>query len=57
MLQFARQLPAFWNELAAEELLAECNAIGDDSQGEFDATEDIRRMRRERVSHICQSGA
>jgi len=32
----------------AEELLAECNDIEDDSQGEFDATQDIRRMREER---------
>ena len=41
----------------AEELLAECNDIEDDSQGEFDATQDIRRMREERVGQICQSGA
>ena len=27
----------------AEELLAECNDIEDDSQGEFDAAQDIRR--------------
>ena len=41
----------------AEELLAECNDIEDDSQGQFDATKDIRRMRKERVGKICQSGA
>jgi len=32
----------------AEELLAECSDIEDDSQGEFDATQDIRRMREGR---------
>ncbi|HIE29186.1 TPA: hypothetical protein EYP66_18090 [Candidatus Poribacteria bacterium] len=38
----------------AEELLAECNDIEDDSQGEFDATQDIQRMREERgMSQIC----
>ncbi len=41
----------------AEELLAECNDIEDDSQGEFDVTQDIRQMREERVSQICQSSA
>jgi hypothetical protein len=38
------------NRPLAEELLAECNDIEDDSQGEFDATQDIRRMREERMS-------
>ena len=33
----------------AEELLAECSDIEDDSQGEFDAAEDIRRMREKRT--------
>ena len=37
----------------AEELLAECDDIEDDSQGEFDATQDIQRMREERMSRIC----
>ncbi len=41
----------------AEELLAECYEIEDDSKGEFDAAQDIRRMREERVGQICQSGA
>ena len=41
----------------AEELLAECNDIEDDSQGEFDATQDIRRTREERMGQICQSVA
>ena len=41
----------------AEELLAECNDIEDDSQGKFDATQDIRRMREERMRQICQSDA
>ncbi|MDP3947231.1 MAG: hypothetical protein Q8Q41_00875 [bacterium] len=41
----------------AEELLTECNNIGDDSQGEFDATQDIRRMREKRISQICQNDA
>ena len=41
----------------AEELLAECNDIEDDSRGEFEATQDIRQMREERVRRICQSDA
>lgn len=41
----------------AEELLAECNDIEDDSQGEFDAVGDIRRAREGRLRQICQSGA
>jgi len=41
----------------AEELLAEVEDIKDDSQGEFDAAETIRRMRDERIAQICQSGA
>ncbi len=40
-----------------EELLAECTCFEDDSQGEFDAAQDIQRMREERMSQICQSGA
>ena len=41
----------------AEELLAECDDIEDDSQGKFDTAEDIRRMRQERLREICQRGA
>ncbi len=37
----------------ADELLAECNGIEDDSQGVLDATQDIRRMREERGRQIC----
>ena len=33
----------------AEELLAECSDIEDDSQGQFDSAEDIRRMREKRT--------
>jgi len=38
-----------------EELLAECSDIEDDSQGKFDAAQDIRQMREKRMSQICQS--
>lgn len=41
----------------AEELLIEVEGIEDDSQGEFDAAEAIRRMREERTARICQSDA
>jgi len=41
----------------AEELLAECEDIEDDSQGTSDAAETIRRMREERIRQICQSDA
>ncbi|MFQ6072392.1 MAG: hypothetical protein ACE5KT_06810 [Methanosarcinales archaeon] len=41
----------------AEELLAECEDIEDDSQGEFDAVGDLRRVREGRLRQICQSGA
>jgi hypothetical protein len=41
----------------AEALLAECDDIADDSQGEFDAVEDIRRLRENRLNQICQSDA
>lgn len=41
----------------AEELLAECNDIKDDSQGEFDAAADIRKMRENRTGQICRSDA
>jgi len=41
----------------AKRLLAECEDIVDDAQGEFDAVKTIRRMREERVGQICQSGA
>jgi hypothetical protein len=41
----------------AEELLAECEDIEDDSQGTSDAAEAIRRMREERIRQICQSDA
>src|SRR5438132_361485 len=40
----------------AEELLAECADIEDDSQG-IDTAEVIRRMRDERIAAICQSAA
>jgi hypothetical protein len=33
----------------AEELLAECSDIEDDSQGQFDSAEDIRQMREKRI--------
>ena len=33
----------------AEEFLAECSDIEDDSQGDFNAEEDIRRIREERM--------
>ncbi|MBI2502434.1 MAG: hypothetical protein HYW07_04270 [Candidatus Latescibacteria bacterium] len=33
----------------AEELLAECDEIEDDSQGKFDAAHDIRQMRAARA--------
>lgn len=41
--------------LLAEELLMEVKGIEDDSQGEFDAAEAIRRMREERTAQICRS--
>jgi hypothetical protein len=41
----------------AEKLLAEVDDIEDDSQGESDAAEDIRRLREERDEKICQSDA
>jgi hypothetical protein len=41
----------------AEKLLAEVDDIEDDSQGESDAAEDIRRLREERAKKICQSDA
>ena len=40
----------------ARELLAEVEDIEDDSQGEHDAAETIRRMRDERIAQICRSG-
>ena len=40
----------------AEELLAECDDIEDDAQGELDATRDLQRLRKERMGQICQSG-
>lgn len=41
----------------AEELLTECDDIKDDSQGKFDAVEDIRWMRQERLRQICRNNA
>jgi hypothetical protein len=41
----------------AERLLAECDDIEDDSQGEFDAVEDVRRSHEEREARICQNDA
>ena len=41
----------------AERLLAEVEDIEDDSQGEFDAAEDIRRLRDERDRSICPNAA
>ena len=39
----------------AKELLSEVDNIDDDSQGVFDASVDIRRLREERQKHICQN--
>lgn len=40
-----------------ESLLAEVNDVEDDSQGKFDAVEDLNRLREERVKQICQNDA
>lgn len=37
----------------AKLLCDEVEDTGDDTQGEFDAAEDIRRMREERVAQLC----
>ncbi len=37
----------------AENLLAEVDDVEDDSEGKFDATKDIRRLREERTEQIC----
>lgn len=36
----------------AEELLAECYEIDDDSKGDFDAAQDIRQIREERANRL-----
>ncbi|GEM_PF-3263656 len=41
----------------ANELLLEVDDIEDDSLGEFDTTETIRRMRNERIAQICRKDA
>jgi hypothetical protein len=41
----------------AKVLCEEVEDITDDAQGEFDAAEDIRRMRNERTAQLCRSGA
>ena len=37
----------------AKELLSEVDDVDDDSQGIFDASADIRRLREERLKQIC----
>ena len=37
----------------AKELLSEVDDVDDDSQGVFDASADIRRLREERLKQIC----
>lgn len=39
----------------AQILLAECDDIEDDSQGELDAAENIRLLRETRMSQLCKS--
>jgi len=39
----------------AKHLLAEVEDVKDDSQGEFDVVDDIKRLRQERIKRICQS--
>ena len=39
----------------AKQLLSEVKDVEDDSQGEFDVVEDIKRLRQERIKRICQS--
>jgi len=41
----------------AEELLAECKDIDDDSKGSTNGLDMLRRMRDERIGRICQKGA
>lgn len=41
----------------ANELLAEADDIENDSQGEFEAADSIRRMRDERMAQLCQKDA
>ncbi|MGH7449996.1 MAG: hypothetical protein ACRENG_01490 [bacterium] len=41
----------------ANELLAEVDGLEDDSQGQSDAAEMIRRLRDERMTQICQKDA
>ena len=40
-----------------ESLLDEVDSLEDDSQGEFDAVEDLHLLREERVKQICQNDA
>ena len=37
----------------AKDLLSEVDDVDDDSQGIFDASDDIRRLREERLKQIC----
>jgi len=39
----------------AKALCEEVEDVADDARGEFDAAEDIRRMREERVAQVCRS--
>lgn len=39
----------------AKLLCEEVEDIADDTRGEFDAADDIRRMREERVSQLCRN--
>ena len=41
----------------AKVLCEEVEDLADDAQGEFDAAEDIRRIRDERIAQLCRSGA
>ncbi len=41
----------------AEQLLAECEDVEDDSKGTSDAVEVLRQLRDERIAAICQRGA
>ncbi|MEW6296213.1 MAG: hypothetical protein AB1671_00520 [Thermodesulfobacteriota bacterium] len=40
----------------AKFLCEEAEGVADDAQGEFDAAEDVRRMRDERIAQLCRSG-
>lgn len=41
----------------AKALCEEVEDVADDAQGEFDAADDIRRLRDERVAQLCRSAA